>query len=88
MIYGLVTGIIIIVLGLLLILLGRSSSRSKADNSTSKEVPRESNWDGGAVIMIGPIPIVIAKSAKVAKELLVLALILFLAMVLVYAYMR
>ena len=84
MIYGLVVGIALLALGIVLLLVGRLEEGTEADQSSS----RESKWDGGAVILIGPIPIVIGKNVRVAKELLLLALVVFIVMLLLYVFVR
>ncbi|HEV51260.1 MAG TPA: DUF131 domain-containing protein [Thermoprotei archaeon] len=84
MTYGLIAGIALLALGIVLLLVARLGKETKADQPSS----RESKWDGGAVILIGPIPIVIGKNVRVAKELLLLALAVFIAMLLLYVFVR
>ncbi|WP_449463466.1 DUF131 domain-containing protein [Tardisphaera miroshnichenkoae] len=84
MIYGLVAGIAFLALGIVLLLMAHIGEKTKANQSSSQE----SRWDGGAVILIGPIPIVIGKNVRVAKELLLLALVVFAIMLLLYVFAR
>ncbi len=84
MVYGLAAGIALLGLGILLLLVARLGKKTEVGQTS----PHESKWDGGAVILIGPIPIVIGKNVRVAKELLLLALAVFVVMILLYVFAR
>ena len=43
---------------------------------------RKGNSEGGAIIMIGPIPIVIASNPRIARTLLIIGAILFVIIIL------
>ncbi|MEM1644736.1 MAG: DUF131 domain-containing protein [Ignisphaera sp.] len=58
-----VVAIVVVIIGFLLVFLGSMKNR-------------ESRIEGGGVIIIGPIPIVIGTSEKISKLLIVLAIIL------------
>lgn len=61
---------IIIVLGLALVFLS-------IVKETAKRGETEKRVEGGAVLIIGPLPIVFGTSEKITRVLLVLALLLF-----------
>lgn len=67
---------ILVLLGVLLIFVG---SLKKSDRETSRV-------EGGGVIIVGPIPIVIGSSEKISKILVILAIILTILTFIVFLY--
>jgi uncharacterized protein (TIGR00304 family) len=61
-------GVLLIIVGFALILL----------STITKESREESRVEAGGVLVIGPVPIVIGTSQRIAKAVLILALALFI----------
>ena len=68
-------GTIILFIGLLLAIIALVVSSLQSGSGTRKS---------GAVLVIGPIPIIFGSDPRIARQLLILAIILFLALVIVY----
>jgi uncharacterized membrane protein len=67
-------GLLLVFIGLVLVVLGMLSSMLRGGGKA----------EGGAVIIIGPIPIVVASSPGAAKALMVLGIVLTAAVILLY----
>lgn len=67
---------ILVVVGVLLIFLSSLSSE--------EHKPGEKHVEGGGVIVIGPLPVVIGTSERITKVLIALAIALFLVVLITY----
>jgi uncharacterized protein (TIGR00304 family) len=78
-------GIFIILAGIMLLVLRRGNLKGKTEEAgKEKEAEDESESgraEGGALIMIGPIPIVLASSSRVAKILLVVGIVVAIVII-------
>ncbi len=72
------SGIILIVLGTMLLFAGVLAQSLGSATGPKSEVK------GGAVILIGPVPIVFGTDAESAKTVLILAIILMLIVLAIY----
>ncbi len=72
------TGIILMVLGMLVLFIGMLARSVNSSGGSKSEVK------GGAVILIGPVPIVFGTDAESAKTVLILAIILMLIVLAIY----
>ncbi len=77
----LILGIFLLAIGALLVLI--SGMRNKSDE-TKEERKEKGNFEGGVVILIGPLPIVLGKNPKIVKELLLFAGVFFVLVLVVY----
>lgn len=53
-----------------------------------KKEPEKEHFKGGAVIMIGPIPIILSTDPKSAKILILLAIILVLSLIILMVFFK
>lgn len=60
-----------------------SNITNKSDES-KEERQGKGNFEGGVVILIGPLPIVLGKNPKIVKELLLFAGVFFILVLVVY----
>jgi len=67
-------GIVLAMVGTLLILLSALRTREGVEGKT----------EGGAVVVIGPLPLVFGTSERIAKALMVLAIALFISVLAVF----
>jgi uncharacterized protein (TIGR00304 family) len=67
-------GIVLAMVGTLLILLSALRAREGVEGKT----------EGGAVVVIGPLPLVFGTSERIAKALMVLAIALFISVLAVF----
>jgi len=95
----LIGGLLFIAVGVMFLLLssareelteGGEEGKGRGQKSDGEEKGgRESGkTEGGVVILIGPLPIVIGSNPKVVKELVVIAVLLFLFALFVYFLLR
>ncbi len=68
-------GTIILIIGFLLAIVALVLSTARTGNATSKS---------GAVLIIGPIPIILGSDLRVARQLLILAIVVVLTFVILY----
>ena len=71
-----IVGMLMVIIGMVLVVAGILLSAW-----------REGRVEGGAVIVIGPIPIVIGSSPGIAKTLLLLGLALTVSVLILYIYL-
>lgn len=75
-------GILLIMLGFLIVFLGilYEAFRPRGEEEGERET------HAGGIILIGPIPIIFGSSKKIAKWMLILALVIVVLMALLYLY--
>lgn len=84
-----IIGMVLILLGFIISFLTIILSFLQLRKSRQKEVKSEKH--GGAVVIIGPIPIILASDPKTARVLIILAIVLTIllaAITIVYGLMR
>lgn len=75
----LVLSVVLVVVGVLLVFIGALVSAMKSSRERG-----EKRIEGGGVLIIGPVPIVLASSERIAKVLLILAIALTLVVLITY----
>jgi uncharacterized protein (TIGR00304 family) len=83
MLYIILIGLLMILIGFLIIIFAIILGLLKMKKETEKE-----HFKGGAVIMIGPIPIILSTDPKSAKILILLAIILVFSLIILMAFFK
>ncbi|MEM3407187.1 MAG: DUF131 domain-containing protein [Nitrososphaerota archaeon] len=83
MLYIFLIGFLMISIGILIIIFAIILGFLKM-----KKEPEKEHFKGGAVIMIGPIPIVLSTDPKSAKILILLAIVLVFALIILTVFSK
>ena len=78
-----IVGIVLILIGFLMLILPQASEKRGTNNHLEdvEEEARGKNIRGGAVVMLGPIPILVGSDPKTALLMMLIALVIMLVWV-------